>query len=69
MGKLSPVVARQGLLRTALEELNIPYKVAAGEGAFYGPKIDIHVPNVERRLWQIGTLQVFHSRYNKHRKY
>ncbi|CDJ37397.1 threonyl-tRNA synthetase, putative [Eimeria tenella] len=48
----------EGLLRTALEELNIPCKVAAGEGAFYGPKIDIHVPNVERRLWQIGTLQV-----------
>lgn len=32
--------------------------VASGEGAFYGPKIDIHLPDGEGRLWQTGTLQV-----------
>ncbi|CDI78968.1 threonyl-tRNA synthetase, putative [Eimeria acervulina] len=48
----------EGLLRSALEQLDIPFTVASGEGAFYGPKIDIHLPDVEGRLWQTGTLQV-----------
>ncbi|CDI85906.1 threonyl-tRNA synthetase, putative [Eimeria praecox] len=48
----------EGLLRSALEELEISFTVASGEGAFYGPKIDIHLPDVEGRQWQTGTLQV-----------
>ncbi|CDJ27482.1 threonyl-tRNA synthetase, putative [Eimeria mitis] len=48
----------EGLLRSALEQLEIPFTVARGEGAFYGPKIDIHLPGVDGRLWQTGTLQV-----------
>ena len=30
-------------LRRALEELNLPYAVNPGDGAFYGPKIDFHL--------------------------
>ena len=45
-------------LRDAVEEASIPYAVAEGEGAFYGPKIDIHVRDAIGRRWQVGTLQV-----------
>jgi threonyl-tRNA synthetase len=45
-------------LRRALESGGITYRVAAGEGAFYGPKIDIHVRDAIGRRWQISTLQV-----------
>ena len=36
----------------------MPYKVAEGEGAFYAPKIDVHVRDAIGRRWQISTLQV-----------
>jgi len=47
---------------TALEEalkLNeIPYEIAEGEGAFYGPKIDLHMEDALGRKWQMGTIQL-----------
>jgi threonyl-tRNA synthetase len=45
-------------LSGALEAAGIEYSVAEGEGAFYGPKIDIHVHDAIGRRWQISTLQV-----------
>ena len=45
-------------LRKALEELTIQYELAVGEGAFYGPKIEIHFVDVMKRVWQLGTMQV-----------
>ena len=42
----------------ALEKAGIEYEVDAGEGAFYGPKIDIHVRDAIGRLWQLCTIQV-----------
>ncbi len=45
-------------LREALEGAGLPYKVAEGEGAFYAPKIDIHVRDAIGRRWQMSTLQV-----------
>ncbi len=45
-------------LREALEASAIPYTVAEGEGAFYAPKIDVHVKDAIGRRWQISTLQV-----------
>jgi threonyl-tRNA synthetase len=45
-------------LRLALETAGLPYKVAEGEGAFYGPKIDVHVRDAIGRRWQLSTLQV-----------
>jgi threonyl-tRNA synthetase len=42
----------------AIDASGLPYEVAAGEGAFYGPKIDIHVRDAIGRRWQLSTLQV-----------
>lgn len=42
----------------ALEKAGLEFKVAEGEGAFYGPKIDIHVRDAIGRLWQVCTIQV-----------
>ncbi|MGH9222604.1 MAG: threonine--tRNA ligase [Acidimicrobiales bacterium] len=45
-------------LRQALEAAQIPYRVAEGEGAFYAPKIDVHIKDAIGRRWQLSTLQV-----------
>jgi threonyl-tRNA synthetase len=45
-------------LRVAVEASGIPYVVAEGEGAFYAPKIDVHVRDAIGRRWQLSTLQV-----------
>ena len=45
-------------LLTALERFRIPYVVGAGEGSFYGPKIDVHLTDVLGRGWQMGTIQL-----------
>ena len=45
-------------LKTALEELGLPYVVNEGDGAFYGPKIDFHLQDVIGRTWQCGTIQL-----------
>jgi threonyl-tRNA synthetase len=45
-------------LRAAADKAGIPYVVAEGEGAFYAPKIDVHVKDAIGRRWQVSTLQV-----------
>lgn len=45
-------------LRTALDDLNLPYVVNEGDGAFYGPKIDFHLEDSIGRTWQCGTIQL-----------
>ena len=45
-------------LRRAIEAAGLPYVVAEGEGAFYAPKIDVHVRDAIGRRWQLSTLQV-----------
>ena len=45
-------------LAEALETAGIPLRIAAGEGAFYGPKIDVHVEDAIGRGWQMSTIQV-----------
>ncbi|MEX0757896.1 MAG: His/Gly/Thr/Pro-type tRNA ligase C-terminal domain-containing protein, partial [Acidimicrobiia bacterium] len=39
-------------------ETGLAYHVADGEGAFYGPKIDVHVKDAIGRRWQMSTIQV-----------
>jgi threonyl-tRNA synthetase len=51
-------VKAEEALRMALETAGLPYQVADGEGAFYGPKIDVHVRDAIGRRWQLSTLQV-----------
>ncbi len=45
-------------LRGALEEWKTPYILNEGDGAFYGPKIDLHVRDALGRSWQCGTIQL-----------
>ncbi|MFT4261469.1 MAG: threonine--tRNA ligase [Candidatus Woesearchaeota archaeon] len=46
------------MLFTALEKNNIPYSVKEGDGAFYGPKIDIDLEDALGRKWQCPTCQL-----------
>ncbi len=48
----------EGGLRNALEKREIPYTINAGDGAFYGPKIDFVVNDALKRGWQLGTIQL-----------
>ncbi len=45
-------------LRKALDETGRDYKINEGDGAFYGPKIDIHIKDAIGRTWQCGTIQL-----------
>ena len=45
-------------LRGALDDLGRPYVVNEGDGAFYGPKIDVHLEDSIGRTWQCGTIQL-----------
>lgn len=44
-------------LRQALEDMGLEYQVHEGDGAFYGPKIDVHLTDALGRSWQTGTIQ------------
>ncbi len=46
------------LLAEALDKKKISYKIAKGEGAFYGPKIDFAVKDALNRSWQLATIQL-----------
>jgi threonyl-tRNA synthetase len=48
----------EGALKDALKSLNLPYTINPGDGAFYGPKLDIMFIDAVKRPWQLGTLQV-----------
>jgi threonyl-tRNA synthetase len=45
-------------LKNALNKAQIDYKLQEGDGAFYGPKIDIKIKDSMDREWQCGTVQV-----------
>ena len=45
-------------LANALKEANLEYKINAGDGAFYGPKIDVKVKDAIGRQWQLATIQL-----------
>ncbi|MEL7431032.1 MAG: threonine--tRNA ligase [Chlamydiota bacterium] len=50
-------VATDGL-KNALDDSKHDYKINEGDGAFYGPKIDIHIRDALGRYWQCGTIQL-----------
>ncbi|RHQ99089.1 threonine--tRNA ligase [Peptoclostridium sp. AF21-18] len=58
MGSDEEWEAAENGLRGALEELNLPFVVNEGDGAFYGPKIDFHLTDCIGRTWQCGTIQL-----------
>jgi threonyl-tRNA synthetase len=45
-------------LADALDAHGVPYRVAEGEGVFYGPKIDVHIKDAIGRRWQCSTIQL-----------
>ncbi len=48
----------EAALARALERRAIEYELNEGDGAFYGPKIDLHMTDVLGRSWQMGTIQL-----------
>ncbi len=50
--------AAEGALRSALRSREIEFVEMPGEGAFYGPKIDMHMEDSLGRSWQLGTVQL-----------
>jgi threonyl-tRNA synthetase len=45
-------------LQSALDRYGREYKINEGDGAFYGPKIDVHIQDALGRTWQCGTVQL-----------
>ena len=48
----------EGALRGALDHHGLEYDINEGDGAFYGPKIDLHTTDSIGRSWQLGTVQL-----------
>jgi threonyl-tRNA synthetase len=48
----------ESALSSALDRRGIDYQVNEGDGAFYGPKIDLHMTDALGRSWQMGTIQL-----------
>jgi threonyl-tRNA synthetase len=57
VGDLAMWEVAQAALQKCLEDAGVSYRVAEGEGAFYGPKIDVHVKDAIGRRWQMSTIQ------------
>jgi threonyl-tRNA synthetase len=58
VGEIEEWERAEAALQHALDQSGLPYVIAEGEGAFYAPKIDVHVRDAIGRRWQLSTLQV-----------
>ena len=58
VGEIADWDRAEAALKRALDKSGLPYVIAEGEGAFYAPKIDVHVKDAIGRRWQLSTLQV-----------
>ncbi len=58
MGSEEQWAIAENALKQALEETGSEYRLNAGDGAFYGPKIDFHLEDCIGRTWQCGTIQL-----------
>jgi len=58
VGEIADWEKAEAALKHALDKSGLTYVIAAGEGAFYAPKIDVHVRDAIGRRWQLSTLQV-----------
>lgn len=57
--------AAEASLAAALNANNLIYEVKEKDGAFYGPKIDIHIKDALNRDWQIATIQLDYNLPNR----
>ncbi|MBV9212520.1 MAG: threonine--tRNA ligase [Actinobacteria bacterium] len=53
--------AAESALESALRRKGLEYELNEGDGAFYGPKIDLHMTDSIGRSWQLGTVQLDYS--------
>ena len=58
LGEKSEWDKAEAALKNALDKSGIKYKIQEGEGAFYGPKIEVHLRDSQDRDWQMGTAQL-----------
>jgi threonyl-tRNA synthetase len=58
MGEISLWNKAERALASALKKNKIKYEFKLGDGAFYGPKIDIHIKDALDRSWQVATVQL-----------
>lgn len=58
MGEESLWDQAEAALEKVLQNRGLPYRINAGDGAFYGPKIDFHILDALKRSWQCGTVQL-----------
>jgi threonyl-tRNA synthetase len=58
VGEIAEWDKAEAALKYALDKSGLSYVIAEGEGAFYAPKIDVHVKDAIGRRWQLSTLQV-----------
>jgi threonyl-tRNA synthetase len=58
VGEIAEWDKAEAALKHALDKSGLPYVIAEGDGAFYAPKIDVHVKDAIGRRWQLSTLQV-----------
>lgn len=58
MGSIETWDAAEDALKKALDANKLEYKVNEKDGAFYGPKIDVHIKDALNRTWQLATVQL-----------
>src|SRR3954451_8648032 len=58
LGDIATWDSAEAQLKAALERAGQPYTINAGDGAFYGPKIDFDVTDAIGRKWQCATIQL-----------
>ncbi|MCS7085072.1 MAG: threonine--tRNA ligase, partial [Bacteroidia bacterium] len=58
IGTLEMWNAAENALQSALNNARVAFQINAGDGAFYGPKIDFVVKDSLLRSWQLGTIQL-----------
>jgi threonyl-tRNA synthetase len=58
LGEVADWEKAEATLERALKASGVSYRIAAGEGGFYAPKIDIHIRDSLGRPWQTGTIQL-----------
>lgn len=58
MGEIALWNQAESALENVLKKLGYPYKINEGDGAFYGPKIDIHIKDAIKRSHQCATVQL-----------
>jgi threonyl-tRNA synthetase len=58
LGKIETWNSAEAALEKALKDNKVDYKINAGDGAFYGPKIDFDMKDAVGRNWQLSTIQL-----------